>query len=484
MTTPAQPVEVVPAPVKPADDHFISLWDFFQTFVAAQNLALPLKEAHREACDLLQDAVTGYCDKEFIIVNIPPRVGKTKLMEALALWMWAYFPEAQMIYTGYNANLVGVSLSYISQCLRSPWYIDLFGDIVHSSPSGHITTMFGGNLYGEGIGGALTGKGAGLKHACGGYICIDDPAKPDEALSPVVSESTRQWFETTLKDRRNSDRFCPIIICAQRLAPMDLPGYVMETYPNDFKLVKFKALLDDGTSAFPETISAKTLQAYKATRIGRFVLASKYQQEPTSLGGNLIQTDSFVRFALVDVVGWEWEEMFITVDTAMKIKEANDFSCFQLWGKMKQKGYLLDMIHGKWESPALLSNAIVFSNKCRDAYPMAPLRMVIEEKAAGIGLIQQLNVAHVPAEGIERDIDKVRRVQAILPYQESGLICIPNEKREDAPPWVAKFLNECAEFKPDGTHLHDDMVDAMCDGASFTCGRALSILDVLGGKAS
>jgi predicted phage terminase large subunit-like protein len=89
----------------------------------------------------------------------------------------------------------------------------------------------------------------------------------------------------------------------------------------------------------------------------------------------------------------------------------------------------------------------------------------------------------VPAEGIERDIDKVRRVNAILPFQESGLVHIPNEKRDDAPEWVNKFLNECGEFKPDGTHLHDDMVDAMCDGVQLTLGRSLSILDVLGGKA-
>ncbi len=105
--------------------------------------------------------------------------------------------------------------------------------------------------------------------------------------------------------------------------------------------------------------------------------------------------------------------------------------------------------------------------------------MVIEEKAAGTGLIQQLNIAGVPAEGIERDIDKVRRVQAVLPYQEAGLVLVPGDN-EPGCDWLPGFLTECAQFKPDGTHAHDDMVDCFADGVQLLLGRALSILDVLG----
>ena len=322
------------------------------------------------------------------------------------------------------------------------------------------------------------GQGRQAARPAGGFICVDDPAKPEEALSPVESEKLRRWFETTLRSRRNSDRYCPIIIIAQRLAPDDLPGYILETYPKHTRLIKFPALVND-VSQFPETISTETLLALKKTRYGRFVLASQYQQEPIALGGNLIQTASFRRYKRADIVGAIWEELLITVDTALKVKEANDYSCFQLWGKWKGKIYLLDQMHGKWESPALLKNAIVFSQKCRAAWPMTPLRMVIEEKAAGTGLIQQLNVAGIPAQGIERDIDKVRRVQAILPYQEAGLVMIPADNEPECD-WVAGFLTECAQFKPDGTHAHDDRVDCFADGVQILLARKLSILDVLG----
>lgn len=477
----------VPAPSRDAqlverDPNFLPLWEFFsEAFIPLQGIELPMKAAHREICDTLEDAYLGNLPEKikFVIVNMPPRIGKTKIVEALACWGEGYFPDSQIIYTSYSSSLVERSISYIAGVLMGSWFKECFGDFLHTKTLSLITTIFGGQIVGEGTGGSLTGKGGGLKRPAGGVIVIDDPSKPEEALSPVESEKLRRWLHTTIERRRNSDRYCPIILIMQRLAPDDLTGYILETYPENTLLLKFPALVDD-VSQFPETISTDTLLALKKTRYGRFVLASQYQQEPIALGGNLIQIASFRRYKPQDLPpDLEWEEMIITVDTALKVKEANDYSCAQLWGKFEKRIYLLDQIHGKWESPALLANSIVFSEKCRDAYPRAPIRMVVEEKAAGTGLIQQLNVAGVPAEGIERDIDKVRRVQAILPYQEAGLVLIPADNSPGCD-WLPGFLTECAQFKPDGTHAHDDMVDCFADGVQLLLGRTLSILDVLG----
>lgn len=475
--------------VNPPSDS-ISFFEFFQDgFVPEMRLDLPVKRMHRDACNTIEDAFLGLLPPEiqFVIVCIAPRIGKSKILEALGAWAAGNIPDMQAIYTSYGAKLAEARLSYIAETMRRPWYQNLYGDLLHGIRADHLSTTQGGNLYAEGTGGALTGKGAGLKRQAAGFIAIDDPAKPDESLSKVEAESLRKWFENTLKSRRNSDRWCPVILVAQRLGPDDLPGYILRTYPNQTLLVKFPALIDpvtlkasssdDAISAIPETVSTATLLALRSTRMGRFVLASQYQQEPISLGGNLIQTESFLRFKLADVAGFEWEEMIITCDTALKAKEENDFSCMQLWAKKDNRAYLLDQMHGKWESPQLLLSAITFSDKCRSDFKRFPIRFVIEEKAAGIGLIQQLNVAGVPAEGIERDLDKVRRVQAILPYQEAGLVYIPADNEA---PWVAALLAECGEFKPDLTHAHDDMVDCLADGISLTLSQGLSILDVLG----
>lgn len=462
------------------DDEPLSFWEFFSdVFVPLNNLALPLKPAHREVCDALQNAVYGFLGKQFVIVNIPPRIGKTKILEALACWQIAYFSDSQEIFTSYSADLAETSLRYIREVIAKPWLQELFPEVKigSSNKAEHVNTSEGGNIYAAGSGGTLTGKGGGLKRVAGGFICIDDPAKPDEALSPVEAENVRRWFELTLKSRRNSDEFCPIIICAQRLALDDLCGYLMETYPNDCYQIKIPALNDAGESNFPETYSTANLIAARDSEQSniRFGFWSQLQQEPIALGGNMIPVDKFHEFDPAQSI--KWERRVITCDTALKTKEHNDQSVLELWGKFQNRAYLIDLICGRWESPELLTNSVAFWKKhTSDANQSLP-RFSVEEKAAGTGLVQQMRREGIPVIGIERNVDKVTRVQDIQPFIETGLVVIP---KKGSVPWVGPFITECAQFRKDGKAPHDDRVDSMCDGISQLLGKPLSIFDVMG----
>lgn len=473
---PAIAAEPAGATATPAPD-VLPLWDYFQAGCEAMKISIELSDCHKEICDTYEAAITGQIPgMEYFITNMPRRIGKTKILEFCASWTEGEFNDAQLIGGCYSDPLIKRSLAFIARIMRHPFHVDLYGDHLHTLRSEMITTVEGGCIYGAGTTATITGFGAGLKEPAGGYEWLDDPAKPDEALSKVSSAAVIQNFETTWKGCRNSDKFTPIIINAQRLGPDDLPGYILKTYPNKTHLLKFPCMVS-GKSVFPDTWSIDTLLDLQKTRIGRFVLASQFQQEPISLGGNLIQTDDFRRYDIAEANVIDWEQIVITVDTALKTKEANDYSCAQAWGRAVRRAYLIDQAHGKWESPELFSCIKLFWEKTVADHPTAAVRLVIEEKAAGTGLIQQLQTAGIPAEGIERDIDKVRRVQTVLPYQEAGLVYIP--KDNDAP-WVQGFLAECGEFKPDLTHAHDDRVDCFADGVQQLLGEAPSILDVLG----
>jgi len=467
--------------------NFLSFWTFFsEAFVPLNKISLPLKALHKQTCDVLQAAVLNELPPhliegveypiQYVILNMSPRVGKTKMCEALPCWLAAYFPDSQSIYTSYSQTLVERSIRYIGETMAKPWYIDLFGAHIKNSRAELLTTYEGGQVYGAGTGASITGFGAGLKRKAGGFIVVDDPAKPDEALSQVESANVRRWFETTLKSRRNSDKYCPIIICAQRLAIDDLCGYVLETYPKETLHIKFPAMVD-GESVIPETISTATLTSMEATRTGRFVLASQYMQEPVAAGGNLIPIDSFYRFDPATYI--KFDKRIITVDTALKTKQANDYSCFQLWGRANKRAYLCDQMWGKWESPDLYENAKTFWEKHGSTEGQPRPRMIIEEKAAGTPLLQQLRRAGVPAEGIERNIDKVQRVQSVLQFIEAGLVYLP---KDGSTPWIAGTLTEFAQFSADGTATHDDRVDTMVDGVEHLLGKTLSSFDVLFSK--
>ncbi len=467
-------------------DEPLSFWTFFsEAFVPLNNLALPLKPAHKLVCDTLQDAVYGFLTgKQFVVINIPPRIGKTKILEALACWQIAYFPDSQEIYTSYSADLAETSLRYIREVIAKPWFRELFPavQIGSSNKAEHVNTSEGGNIYAAGSGGTLTGKGGGLKRRAGGFICIDDPAKPDEALSPVEAENVRRWFELTLKGRRNSDEHCPIIICAQRLALDDLCGYVLATYPEACVHIKIPALDPvTQTSNFPETYSTANLLAARDSEQSniRFGFWSQLQQEPIAMGGNMIPVDKFHRYDLRTADSIKWERRWISTDTALKTKEHNDESTYEIWGRFQNRAYLIDLMVGRWESPELLTNGIVFWGK-HGNHPKNPNpKFTIEEKAAGTGLVQQMIRAGIPVEGIERNIDKVTRVKEIQPFIEAGLVVLP---RDGDAPWVGKFLTQCAQFRADGKAPHDDMIDAMCDSVKGLLGKPLSIFDVIGGE--
>lgn len=465
------------------EDPPLSFWEYFRDcFVPENRLALPLKDAHKRACDELQNAVLNYNPKQFILLTMPPRIGKTKLLEALATWLNIEFPDAQDMFTSFSSTLVERSIRYIAMTMKSDWYRELFGDKIGGGicNSELVTTVYGGNIYGAGIDGTITGFGAGLKRPCGGFIAIDDAAKPTEALSVTVAENVREVFELTIKSRRNSDQYCPIIICGQRLAIDDLPGYIMATYPNDYHLIEIEAFNEETqASNFPETYSTENLIAAKNSIQSniRFAYWSQMQQKPIPQGGNMIPVDKFHEFDPTENI--KWERRVITCDTALKTKEHNDQSVLELWGKFQGKAYLIDLTCGRWESPELLKNAIAFWHKHTADPRTSNPKFTVEEKAAGTGLIQQMKREGIPVTGIERNIDKVTRVKEIQPFIEIGCVVVP---KKGSVPWVAGFLTECAQFRADGKAPFDDQVDCAADGISQLLGKPLSIFDVMGGE--
>ena len=454
-------------------DQFISFWTFFSDcFVPFQNLELPLKELHRGVCDMLQRAFLGDLEKSFAVINIPPRVGKTKMCEALCCWALAFFPDCQIIYCCYSNELATTSVRYIQQVIDSEWYKDLFETrLGNVRQSDHFVTVEGGRVYGDGVGGTLTGYGAGLKRRCGGFIIVDDPAKPDDVLSRVESDKIKFWFENTLKSRRNSSSYTPIIVCAQRLGPDDLPGFLIENYPEDTAVVKFPAMVN-GESQIPETISTEQLQ--QTQKVNPFAFASQYQQEPIVMGGNLIKLENFRYY------DWgqppKFELKIMTCDTALKSKESNDYGVIQCWGRSLKRAFLIDQIRGRWSPGELLKNARAFYEKHHKA--ASPMSFIaIEEAQAGYNLMLELRKKGIPAKGIVRLTDKVSRVKAILAYQEVGMVYLPKQA-----PWLPAFEVEMAQFREDGKSSRDDQIDAFADGIALTLGKATSILNVLGGK--
>src|SRR4051812_38347760 len=85
-------------------------------------------------------------------------------------------------------------------------------------------------------GGTLTGPG-------GEMIIIDDPLKPDDALSEPKRSAANQWFTNTLLSRLDDKRTGSIIIVMQRVHVDDLTGFVLEQSP-DWEVLSLPAIAD------------------------------------------------------------------------------------------------------------------------------------------------------------------------------------------------------------------------------------------------
>ena len=77
--------------------------------------------------------------------------------------------------------------------MTASWHQALFPKRL-SNPRANLqelTTTAGGFRLATSVGGVLTGRGADL-------IVIDDPLKPDEAISETQRRSVNEWFDGTL----------------------------------------------------------------------------------------------------------------------------------------------------------------------------------------------------------------------------------------------------------------------------------------------
>ena len=89
-----------------------------------------------------------------------------------------------------------------------------------------------------------------------------------------------------------------------------------------------------------------------------------------------------------------------------------------------------------------------------------PDLILVEEKAAGISLIQELQKAHLPVRGYNPGrADKMQRLQITAAIFAAGRVWLPESDRGNGfvKDWAEGFLSQICSF-PDSTH--DDYVDS------------------------
>ena len=379
-----------------------------------------------------------------LIINLPPRYLKSHCVSvAFVAYLLGHQPAAQVICASYGQDLAEKLARDCRNVMSSSWYQRIFS--TRLSPDKQAVNDFmtteNGFRMATSVGGVLTGRGAD-------YILIDDPIKPEDALSDTRRQSVNDWFDNTLLSRLNNKTKGCIILIMQRLHQDDLAGHVFEQ--GNWDVLSFPAIAEQdethviqtpmgvhhyhrraGEALHPEREPLSALQTIRKT-IGEYNFTSQYQQNPAPQGGAIIKRE-WLRYLDPAEFPGSYESVVQSWDTANKAGEFNDFSVCTTWGIKDGRYYLIHVHRRKYEYPDL--KRAVHEQACI----YKPSTILIEDKASGTQLIQELtqeNLAGVTAyspNGYEKQV----RLHSQSAAFESGLIILPS-----AASWLEDYVHE------------------------------------------
>jgi hypothetical protein len=171
-----------------------------------------------------------------LIINLPPRHLKSLLASiAFPAWCLGHDPSAQLLCVSYAQDLADKLARDCRSIMTSQWYRRIFPTrlAAHRLAVQEFVTTRQGYRLATSNGGLLTGRGANI-------ILIDDPLKPEEAISDTQRQAANDWFSHTLYSRQNDKRSGAIVIIMQRLHEDDLVGHVLAQEP--WEVVCFPAI--------------------------------------------------------------------------------------------------------------------------------------------------------------------------------------------------------------------------------------------------
>lgn len=246
-----------------------SLEEFFRWHGVMRREPRVIMPFHRRIFRSLLAWVNGHLPdgKRNLAICMPPRHGKTYIARDMVSWGLAMWPDSEWLYTSYSANLAVNQTVQIKNCVSSDFYRRVFPHVGVEPGKGrqdYFVTPRGGSVYGVGVGGTITGFGAGKKRKIfGGGIVIDDPLQAQDAYSTAKRDNCNLWYSQTLYSRRNSDT-TPVLLIMQRLHEADLVGYLMEHEARLWHVLQIPVMDDNGSVLWPETFSAETARDMEA----------------------------------------------------------------------------------------------------------------------------------------------------------------------------------------------------------------------------
>jgi len=406
-----------------------------------------------------------------IILSVPPQHGKSEVASHwVPVWFLSNFPDRHIMLLSYNENYACGWGRIVRNSIRKnkdKLFVELSTD---STAAGYWHSSAGGSMMCSGVDGTMTGRP-------GHVIIIDDPHKNwAEAMSESRRQKVIEWYTKTVTQRFQKDT--TVIVIQTRWHKQDLAGFLLKHGVDKWKEIRLAALAEkndplgrkEGEPLLPQEYSKATLEKRKI-EMGAMAFAAIYQQSPQVEDGNVFKRQYWQRYVL-DAKPKSFDRIIHSWDTAFEAKKTSAYTACTTWGQYQKRLYLLSIWREKADYPTV-------KRKMFDLYHSEKASLILlEDKATGKPLRQELRLAGLPIIEVNPTADKYTRACSVTPLFEDGRVFIAAGET-----WADDVIAGCAEF-PNGDWT--DVVDTISQGLTFlaiTDGGGLCAGDLLVGKS-
>lgn len=398
-----------------------------------------------------------------LMIALPPGSMKSVLAMLWVAWCMGRHPHWRIMWVSHTTDKAEECSLRVRDLVRSKEYQQIFPMVhIREDKQGvtHWKLTMGGSFYPAGAGKSI----AGYRFDVG---VLDDVLSEQTAKSDVERERINKWYGPGFRSRKLPRS--KIVMINTRWHENDLMGYLLDLQDrqkgaDQWAVISIPAILDkhaaeflglqEGGSYWPEFITLEDLEATRAS-LTTADWNSLYLQMPVPEDGALFKTEHFQDWTDKDAP--ICEEVIFSLDTAFSTRSTADFSVVQVWGifhllendteEWHPHCILLNVARGRWTYPELRRQVTQLYTEYR------PSRLIVENKASGQSLIQDLRQSGLPVVPFLPEKDKVARAHSVTHVMDKKRVWLPHKRT-----FVADFLKEVMQF-PRGKH--DDQVDAM-----------------------
>ena len=171
----------------------------------------------------------------------------------------------------------------------------------------------------------------------------------------------------------------------------------------------------------------------------------------------------------------QYSYICLSIDTATSTKTSADYSVIGAFGKVKDSKdcHIIHLARGQWDWHTLNTKIQEIYNLTHTLTQRHANIILVEAKANGLNVIQELQrLTHLQVKPITPKADKLSRVvNDMLPYIDR--LKLPQNATDPFNFWVSDYIRELKQFRADGKHEHDDMIDSTSQALNFLYNNAL-----------